>query len=565
VIDVAIVGGGVAGAYTAYRLTRPEAKRSPVIAGFLERSGRSDPTVVLLEREKRIGGRLWSYRFPGMPDQPVELGGMGFSQLQQNVYGLCTRELNLKTSPCDFFNTQLLQYLRTRRFNTTDYDKPDLIPYALTASESGRDPGTIMTAALTNAVPGSGELIGRAIEAIRANDLPGGLTAINSLTALLREATVAEGCSACAGTPIYQVGFWNLLSDMISIEAYHLCNDSAFAPSFNLNWNLYDSFQSLISIVFCFMLETPFMKLDNGYDELPRRMVEEFEQTMARTNRDIPPTRMQTQLYALLRKEIDGESLIELSVGPPDAEASERLVARSVVLALPKHALQQLDRRSVVYEGEHFEEDMAAITPIAITKVFAAYDRPWWSEAGIRSGYSTTDLPVKAVYYVDSRSDGNSLLLASYCDDRFTQFWDGYLIPSRFQEFDRWYGAGNGIQSIDDRLWAPEELVREVQREMKQMHGNDQIPDPVNAVHFNWGDPPFGGGFHNWNPHYKSWEVMPRIRKPVGNASIYICGEAFSSGQGWVEGAVNTAEMTVEQHFGLERPDWVLPNYDFGP
>jgi monoamine oxidase len=58
---------------------------------------------------------------------------------------------------------------------------------------------------------------------------------------------------------------------------------------------------------------------------------------------------------------------------------------------------------------------------------------------------------------------------------------------------------------------------------------------------------------------------MPRIRRPVEQLNVFLCGEAYSSSQGWVEGAVNTAEMVVEDYFDLPRPDWVLPEYDFGP
>jgi hypothetical protein len=63
----------------------------------------------------------------------------------------------------------------------------------------------------------------------------------------------------------------------------------------------------------------------------------------------------------------------------------------------------------------------------------------------------------------------------------------------------------------------------------------------------------------------KSWEVMPRIRRPIEDLNVFVCGEAYSSAQGWVEGAVNTAEMVVETYFDLPRPGWVLPEYDFGP
>ena len=96
------------------------------------------------------------------------------------------------------------------------------------------------------------------------------------------------------------------------------------------------------------------------------------------------------------------------------------------------------------------------------------------------------------------------------------------------------------------------------------MHNYD-VPDPLSAAVVNWTVDPYGGGFHFWNTHVRSWEVMPRVRRPVPDANVFLCGEAFSAKQGWVEGAINTAETTLETYFGLSRPTWVPEDYDFGP
>ena len=66
-------------------------------------SGRDSLSVVLFEASDRIGGRLWSHRFPETPSLVADMGGVGFSPLHANVYGLCTKELNLKTEAADEF------------------------------------------------------------------------------------------------------------------------------------------------------------------------------------------------------------------------------------------------------------------------------------------------------------------------------------------------------------------------------------------------------------------------------------------------------------------------------
>jgi hypothetical protein len=35
-----------------------------------------------------------------------------------------------------------------------------------------------------------------------------------------------------------------------------------------------------------------------------------------------------------------------------------------------------------------------------------------------------------------------------------------------------------------------------------------------------------------------------------------VCGEAYSRNQGWVEGALETTELMLQEHFDLKRPTW---------
>jgi monoamine oxidase len=48
----------------------------------------------------------------------------------------------------------------------------------------------------------------------------------------------------------------------------------------------------------------------------------------------------------------------------------------------------------------------------------------------------------------------------------------------------------------------------------------------------------------------ESWQVKEQIVKPFAQRALYICGEAYSDAQGWVEGALQTADMMLEK-FGI--------------
>jgi hypothetical protein len=56
----------------------------------------------------------------------------------------------------------------------------------------------------------------------------------------------------------------------------------------------------------------------------------------------------------------------------------------------------------------------------------------------------------------------------------------------------------------------------------------------------------------------KSWEVKEKILRPINGKPVYICGEAYSNAQGWVEGALESADLMLEngEYFGLDP----LPN-----
>src|ERR1700729_3715446 len=84
-VDVAIVGGGISGLYSAWRL--------------LTGSRGAAPSVAIFESSNRFGGRIYSAPPDGMPPVPAELGAMRIVTWQAFVLPL-THELGL---PLDDF------------------------------------------------------------------------------------------------------------------------------------------------------------------------------------------------------------------------------------------------------------------------------------------------------------------------------------------------------------------------------------------------------------------------------------------------------------------------------
>jgi protoporphyrinogen oxidase len=91
ILDVTIVGGGVSGIYSGWRLLTDEPRRLKIL-GRPVSNGRK-LRVKLSEGSCRIGGRLLSAQAPGMSTR-CELGGMRFVSAQERVVSL-VKELNL--------------------------------------------------------------------------------------------------------------------------------------------------------------------------------------------------------------------------------------------------------------------------------------------------------------------------------------------------------------------------------------------------------------------------------------------------------------------------------------
>jgi flavin-dependent dehydrogenase len=106
-LDVAIVGAGVSGVYTGWRLLTD----SP--------PGRAVPTVQVFEQSHRIGGRLLSVEPPGIPGVFCELCGMRYMSSQALVRSLIENKLKLETRPFVVQMPENLNYVRGQRFRNS--------------------------------------------------------------------------------------------------------------------------------------------------------------------------------------------------------------------------------------------------------------------------------------------------------------------------------------------------------------------------------------------------------------------------------------------------------------
>jgi monoamine oxidase len=510
-VDVAIVGAGISGVYSGWRLLRSGKARS----------------VTIFEQSKRVGGRLLSLAPPGLPGVWCELGGMRYTSNQPNVVGLI-EELKLATHEFPVGEDENLLYLRGQHLRQAQFDDPGTsLPYQLEWAERGMNPGVLLGWAIDQLIPG-------------ATKMPAA-----QLRAFLEKYKVD-------GRHVFDWGFWNLLARGLSHEAYELARDSGGYDTPLLNWNALDT----ISLNFDLAEGVTYNALDGGYESLATTIAGLFEEQGGK---------IETEHKLVSFDRADPSGLVVHLIDHDEQPLEVR--ADSLVLAMPRRSLELLAPSGPMLGHPEVQALIQTVTPIPLFKICIAYPYPWWENVGVTQGRSLTDLPIRQCYYWatgkarDADPDNRkSVLLASYDDGSNVEFWNGLSNPDHHSPFeplpDTDTKAHHGSDAWHDyRPTAA--MVAEADRQLREMHGVRFAPKPYAAAYVDWGVDPYGGGVNFWNIHARSSEVIPRMVNPVAKLPVYVCGEAYSSAQGWVEGALQTAELMLQTYFELPAPPWM--------
>jgi hypothetical protein len=574
-----IVGAGASGLYTAYRL----------LSGGTLQAG---DTVQLFEWSQRPGGRIFTYTFPDSVypsgQQPdglyAELGGMRFA-VDKNFIGggkivqghvlvqNTIRAMGLQGKVVDFDESpQRMYYLRgtnTYENSLSSLQALQALPYNFNAefinfiqAENVPQPYTADNLLGTIAsvfAPGLGS-----DNADR--------TAWCQYYASGAVSSQAGTTSFPPGTTISNIGYWNLLYDQFGDEGFDYSADGTGYTSNVINWNAADAMQANND----YGSSTSYKRLDGGYSLLFEALADEIEGLA----QNYPGSGIfyGCQLVGL-DEAPDNQTLCGFL--NPDGESVE-VTADQLFLAMPRRALElvaggckpdyMLNNPDVKFYLE------SSIDQPAI-KVLMVFDEAWWTGPGCAfppklapvgsspsqgvGGPSITDLPLRMVYYFANNvpggpgtSGGPYVLLASYDDMNYSSFW-------RELELSGTYPAAPSLirQPLDGPTEVPADspLAGILIKQLAELHGTtpDQIPAPVGLFFQDWGQDPFGGGYHGWSSHYNICQAMDYVRAPYANIlgnpgyKTYIVGSCYSFDQAWVEGAFCVAESVLQDFLGL--------------
>lgn len=546
--DIVIVGAGISGLYTAWRLIQ------------------NDPTlsITIVERLNRTGGRLDTDIVKVKEGEYVreEEGGMRFNYGMEELMnlnkalGLCDQIVDFPMSSEGDTNRF---YVRGRNFTVAEAAASKQMIwselYDLKTQEQGLSPTDLVTNAYKNVLYENGA-------AYKGGRPP------EFWTRFREEFT-------WKGKTLNQWQLWGLLRDMnYSEECIEMLSDTiGFAGPFKGLPNAGDAFQILAD----FPVDPTYFTFERGFSTLPNAIVADLEANYAAqvsiylsTNVDsIAPAKYGA--FNLLLTEAP-----EFQNSNPFIQGGEQktLHAGKLILAVATKGLENLFITSPALnarkDARTLWENIHASIGMKLMKINMYYNKPWWENGqtgrpSIQFGPNFTDLPINSVYPFYALPVHKQLLgiddgleaapeirdaaaaLTIYCDFNNTNFWKG--LQNVGPKFDSPLQQEMNNAQPQVMYAASQAIVDEAKRQFQLLFGANSVPDPVLTSYRLWnGEDDFEFAYHQWQLNVVDSEVRAYLSNPFEN--LYCCNEAISDMQGWVNGSLRSSNAALA-HFGI--------------
>ncbi len=573
-LDVAVIGGGISGLYCAYML-------------------RYNQRVRLFEATDRLGGRIWSTRFLDgkrtsyafnrfrdlkQLDFCAEFGPMRIELEQQELLAELLSELKITEANGDFepfppYGSPSSPH--DPKYELRGEETEQQTPMDLLLLAFMRILGRLSVATPDHKYwpdDGIGEeaydfaaCLKQALDAMSraaATRQPDWkrvfLAWINKLDEpdyqSLRKYGVFDDGTAI-GTPLYVMGFWNLLTDVLSHHAvmkirdfgtfYHLINENPNAAEWLIFWlrGLKTS-QTMKGIV-------------GGMQRIP----EELERRI--------PSECVSRSRRLVGITADGNDpkrvLLQFDVN--GGRDRETVSARHVILALPKAPLEELALTNSEAFTDQIRDDMDSVFGFPMVKLFLIVEERWWPEntASLTNRYATV-LPTRELHFINCRrKDDDSGMVLIYTDRPASAFLANYVLRKGAQDKPEW-----GTPTSNGRL------IKKAVQYLEESGGQNLAENNFRFYGIrDWGRKPYSGANHAWRPERKSWEALRRLSEfalrfraqgggsgtaPIVPPNVHVCGEAYSDYHGFIEGALRSAKHvlhTIDKEAFATKTPWL--------
>ena len=506
--EVIIVGGGVGGLYCAWRLL----KKNP------------QTKIILFEQSNRLGGRLETDIVEiNNHEVKEEEGGMRFQSTQTTLKALI-KKLDLEDQKIRFNMGDDCNryYLRGRAFtfgkasDNTIWSKI----YHLNENEKDKSAAQILKKVILDILKNNSQ----------PQEVPQNPDEWKNFRLNLE----------FKNQKIYKWGFWSLLSEYgLSQECITMLYDTqGFVGPYvqlvnaGIALQLFEDFPE----------DAKFYAFREGFSTLPKKLESEIIDIEKKNQPGWDVIRKECQVDSFEQK--DDKYHVSLHNNP------QTFYCDKIILALPKFALEKLDATSPpLHSNKNFLPAILGVTSMYLSKINLYYDTRWWftdPNLNLKAGGSFTDLPIDQLYCFEPMAGKDfegPAALTLYCSDFRGNYWN------ELQSIGEPYNTE--LQKNYPEM-VPVSIAVEGQAtaQLKIMLEKKDIPQPVLTSFKRWAVDASGSAYHQWRIGANDEELTAVIWNP--HDQVYVCGEAFSDTQAWVEGALRTAERVLIDGFHLD-------------
>lgn len=318
------------------------------------------------------------------------------------------------------------------------------------------------------------------------------------------------------GHYLYEQGLWDVFSCVLSKEAIdYVQSKGTFYHMLAINPNAAD--------MICFMIDI----IDTANDKLI---------TMKNGSNEIIK-KIEKRVNLLGVKFIFNKTVTEFFNNEHNVtvktDSNDVFVADRVIFTLPQKAYSDINGFSTSIKTLI----QNSIMLLELFKLFVIFTNPPFDEDSIPIVNKNADkIPCRELHYSYDPLEKLGMLQI-YGDFPSINFWNTCLRRKA-----QLSSSDNTFNDDDITKSHRELLIDHIQRSLKKLFPEKNCELKHYSI-INWSNPPLSTGVHFWRPGYQSLQIMDKLHK-LGN--VHICGETFSTYQGFIEGALISVDKVVE-------------------
>ena len=300
------------------------------------------------------------------------------------------------------------------------------------------------------------------------------------------------------------------------------------------------------------ILSDDFYQFKGGYHTLIEKVIDALNELSSRNQVQLN-RRKNCEVFSLRQSKTKSNCAgFEIDVKDLKVKTNEQqtIDTQHVVLAVAPIAVED-----ILHHSKYCEFDNTDIRRICestkgyhLTKINLYFKDDWWNKQKdiIKYWVNQTNLQIGNVYPfyagpvdVPSTDHPSPAALTSYSELEEADFWS--TLQRLGQKFD------SSLQREHPELLpASKPLLKEFIEQLKKVFNTDDIPEVLLTSYRSWDGKNNQYGVHLWGLGVDDREIMKKAAKPMENKNLYLCNEAWSGYQGWVEGALMSTEKVLQ-------------------